>query len=86
MTQQTPTVEPLPARATGTETIGATAIGGAALGSLAGALAGVGTLFLPVVGTAVGAVSGAGIGWLVRHLAAKKLAQAQDSSDEERSI
>ena len=67
-------------RATGAETIGASALGGAALGSVAGIAAGIGTLFLPILGTAAGAISGAALGWLASRVAAKGRAQTQGTA------
>jgi uncharacterized membrane protein len=61
-----------PKQTSGAETIGASAVGGAAIGSVVGIAAALGSVVVPVLGTAVGAIGGAAVGWLVRRMAQKK--------------
>ena len=84
MTKPQSTAESGSAPAKKAETIGASAIGGAASGaaiaSAAGIAAGIGSVVLPVLGTLAGAFSGAAVGWLVANVAAKRRAPVEDSS------
>jgi len=55
-----------------TETVGASAVGGAALGTVTGIAIAAGSIAAPVIGTLVGALGGALVALLVRHRAGAK--------------